>query len=314
MAPPVRQEALSSPGLPAALAWVARPDAGQARAVRLLVHGFAIPSSNYRALAHALAGGGYVVVVPDVYAALDRPGAPAEVRKVVLWAARVGHTFRGLPFVLGGHSRGGQACLLAVLAAAACAPAAVGLPPVDALVLLDIVEGAPAQCGLGGLRPRLLADVHSWPASLCRVPVLVVGAQLGGTGRFPAAPPGHNFSAVWLALAARATRQKPAPAMYLVEALDFGHLDYLNEQADCEGLVTKLSQYAVRSGAAGRAAFHCFTSAVVSEFLNAHVGPHSGADDARDPWLRRLSALRGDGRFVDGDVSVRARATVLPEA
>jgi Chlorophyllase enzyme len=304
-------ENLGALALPTLQALVARP-VGAPRGAILLVHGFALPAAHYSALASLLASRGYAVVAPDVYAATDRAGAAPERRSVAGWAARATAAFPTAPLVLAGHSRGGQACALALIAALGGEDATHWMPEVAALVLLDVVEGAPGLCGLGGLRPRLLARVDGWPRGLVEVPVLVVGARLGTLGPFAAAPAGHNFDSVWEGLArfAAARGDGGRTAMFLVVADDFGHIDYLNDRRECQGLVSKVSNCVVRGGAAPRAVFRSFVATCVAEFLDAYLGR---GEDARGAWLRRVASLRDARGFVELECgnTVRAKADDL---
>lgn len=271
------------------------------------VHGFAIPGGDYCALAALLASHGYAVVAPNVYPASDRPGSASEAQKVANWAARVTTAFPNSSLVLAGHSRGGQACAMALLSELRMDASTCGaLILVSALLLLDVVEGAPSFCGLGPLQPHLLSCVDEWPSALRDIPVLVVGAQLGATGPCPAAPPGHNFDAVWDGLETFAGWGERPRGMFMVTANDFGHMDYLNDHEDCQGFVTKLSKHVVRNGEAGRAVFRHFVSTIAAEFLNAHVVCEN---DAQESWLSRVASLQGGGGFVH---RVRATAEVLP--
>lgn len=285
----------------------------------LQVHGFAIPGADYSALARLLAVRGYAVATPDVYPASDAPGGATEARRVACWAARVAATFPCAPLVLAGHSRGGQAAFMALQAALRSGTRAAPLAAAAALLLLDVVEGAPSLCGLGALRPRLLARVAEWPPRLCEVPVLIVGAALGAEGTFAAAPAGRNYCAVWRALETfagfetLAARRERPPGMFMVTAAEFGHLDYLNDTEECTGLVAKISRCVVRSGKDGRAVFREFVATLGAEFLDAYAADRGGA---RETWLLRVASLQSESSAVCGvrAVSKSVRGGASPGA
>lgn len=308
----VQEETLTFPGVSDVSCLVARPPdrLGTVRGVILLVHGFAIPPSNYTSLSQAISGHGYVVVLPYVYSASD----PVGKEPIIPFARRVVHNFPSLPFILCGHSRGGQACMLALITMVSSL--CTDLPRPAALILLDPVEGTPTRCGLGGLQPRLLADTSGWPVGLGDIPVLVIGAALGSQPRWcPAAPPRHNYEAIWGALARFAARaglgSGAGSAFFCVVAEEFGHLDCLNIQSECEGLVVGLSRLVVRNGPAGRPVFHEFVSVLFGEFLDATCGPRS--EFYLDAWLRRVASLQDDREvfLAETNSSLRAHSIAI---
>jgi pimeloyl-ACP methyl ester carboxylesterase len=277
-------------GLSAEWAWVARPVSSMPlRGAILLIHGFGITPPCYSALCAGLAESGFAVVAPHVYGPAERIGTePSRVRD---WSVRVGAAFAA-PFILAGHSRGGQAVMLSLVKDL---EDAVICPKVHAVILLDVVEGSPNI--FGGLRPYLLRNgVRDWTLDMT-MPVLVIGGKLGTSGRFPAAPQDHNYEAVWtdgLLVYCKAQRLPSAEfpiRMWKVVAEDFGHLDYLNADEDCEGFIVKLAKYVVSSGRDGRLLFRAFVVLVVSEFLNACALAQPGRADV-ERWNCRVEALR----------------------
>lgn len=308
----VQEETLVFPGVSDISCLVVRPSQsfGTSRGVILLVHGFAIPPTNYKSLAQAIAVHGYVIVLPHIYSSSD----PVGKEPIIPFARRVVYNFPSLPFILCGHSRGGQACMMSLIAMLSNMNS--GLPRPAALILLDPVEGVPSRCGFGGLQPRLLADTSGWPLGLGDLPVLVIGAALGAQPRWcPAAPPQHNYEAIWAALESFAAKADPSvgagAAFFCVVAEDFGHLDCLNTQSECEGLVVGLSRLIVRSGAAGRPTFHAFASVVIGEFLDGMCGASS--QSYLDAWLRRITSLQDDREvfLAETNSSLRAYAVAI---
>jgi pimeloyl-ACP methyl ester carboxylesterase len=285
------REQFSGVGVSSEWAWVARPAEGiEQRAVLLFVHGFGISPTCYSALCEGLAGQGFAVVAPYVYGVTERVGV--ETARIVEWSNRVCASIHA-PFILAGHSRGGQAVMLSTVKQSQ--ESSNALPKVHAIVLFDIVEGSPKP--FGGLTPYLLRHgIDDWTLDLT-IPVLVVGAELGREGCFPAAPEGHNFDAVWtngLRLYCERHGHANTPDlvhMWKVAVKDFGHLDYLNDYEDCEGIIVNLSRYVVKSGVAGRRFFRAFVVLITAEFLRAFALPNASLLDV-EAWRSRVESIR----------------------
>lgn len=173
-------------------------------------HGFLGKNSDYGELLRHLAGHGFVVVAPQMYAGLGvafgNPRPPEEARR----AARVlGWLPVGLPAALGyvpdvrrlglaGHSRGGQVCWLLLAARPSRVLAAAAIDPVD------------------GAEPR---GNRTWAAEeplSFSGPALVIGTGLGGR----CAPAGQNHEQFYAVCR--------SPAWHVVVPHQ-GHTDMLNE-------------------------------------------------------------------------------------
>jgi pimeloyl-ACP methyl ester carboxylesterase len=294
------REQFSGTGLTSEWAWVARPAEGIDRlAAILFVHGFGISPTCYSALCEGLAGQGFVVIAPYVYGATERVGV--ESARILEWSNRVRSSIQA-PFILAGHSRGGQAVMLSI--AKQSQESSNALPKVHAVVLFDIVEGSPKA--FGGLNPYLLQHgINDWTLDLT-IPVLVVGAELGTEGCFPAAPERHNFDAVWTdGLRLYYERHSHSHAsnivrMWKVAVKNFGHLDYLNDYDNCEGIIVNLAKFVVKSGVDGRRFFRAFVVLITAEFLRAFALPNASLLDV-EAWRTRVDSIR-----ISNQVQIRA--------
>lgn len=275
-----REEDLSAPGVPTQRALVIRPPEG-VTIVRALffVHGFIFGPSCYTALFELLAAQGFAVVLPAVYSITDAVGS--EVHDVVAWSVRVVFTFPSVPFVLASHSRGGQASLLGLFEGESNG---LRMPPVQAVILLDPIEGSPSAFGLGKLKPFLLEnDLALWKLNIS-TPVLIFGAEMGTKGFFPATPDGHNYETIWGAFKTYVGRQMRISSdplhMFQIVHTEYGHIDYLNDKGDCVGILETLASLFIQGNATGRAEFRRFVAQAIISFCNAFLC-ESGD---RRPW------------------------------
>ncbi len=221
-------------------------------------HGFLVPHGLYDPLLDRIAGHGFVVVAPQMYAADGIPlGKPtiedetAAALELLDWLrprlaglAQVEVAFDHL--ALAGHSRGGQVAYRMALDLGDAAGAVAALDPVD--------QSGPL-CTPG-------AGLTGMPLNLA-MPALVLGTGQGGA----CAPAGCNHVQFWEATS--------APVWHVVTP-DNGHMDLLQDDLAACGLTC-----AFCPGAANREPMRRATAGVVVAMLRGALLD----DAAARAWL-----------------------------
>ncbi|MFO8034303.1 MAG: hypothetical protein R6U88_03955 [Candidatus Bipolaricaulota bacterium] len=216
----LREESLTVPGerrpLKIILALPVKADAGAAPLV-VFSHGFLLEGSDYQSYGLHLASNGLAVALPTYRMTLldaDHGRLAVQLQLVVDHLAREadGGSLSGLVDAsrlgLAGHSLGGK--LSFMVATQSASPVAVaGIDPVDG--------GGPG----GGDDDRFPAVVPGRMAEL-RVPILLIGAELGGEVRFgqACAPEDRNYQRFFEAASGNAIE---------ITQLDAGHMQYLDD-------------------------------------------------------------------------------------
>lgn len=276
----VREESLTVPGerrpLEMLLMLPVKGDAGAAPLV-VFSHGFLLEGSDYQSYGFHLASHGVAVALPTYRMSLldaDHRRLAEHLQLVVEQLGREadGGSLSGVVDAsrlgLAGHSLGGKLSFMA--AAQSASPVAVaGIDPVDG--------GGPGVAG----DERFPAVVPEEVAAL-RVPMLLIGAQLGGEVRFgqACAPVDRNYQRFFEAAVGNAIE---------VTQLDAGHMQYLDDP-DC-----------------GFACLVCVQGSALSEdirlsaqaYLAAFFVGHLEDNDSALTWLEnKLAEDEQAGRVV----------------
>lgn len=226
--------------------WIATPQQPGTYPLVVFQHGFLMANTYYSEMLEQVASHGFVVAAPQMY----EPGGLFDAPSVQEEAALANEVYDWLDdhidevvdvtvatdrFGLAGHSRGAQAIWWALDAQPRSVDGVVGVDPVDG-------SGGPLDDG-----PRVLDDPPEITAAK-----LLVGTGLGGESRGglePAcAPEDDNYEAFFAAA--------DAP-VYQTVAVDYGHLDMLNDDPqgcgfECDACVEGDSREPMRQFTAGQ--------------------------------------------------------------
>ncbi|MCO5569479.1 hypothetical protein L7F22_023191 [Adiantum nelumboides] len=201
--------------------------------VILFKHGFNLANCFYTQLFEYLASSGYIVIAPQVLTlSSDCSREIDETAKMANWIVEslAGVLNEAMPsvsvvpnvskLVMAGHSRGGKVAF----ALATGKMRATGLPSFSALVTLDPVDSMAADVVV---IPQMVKAGCNHTDNTLSIPILILGTGYGGkrSGPFETGPPCAPASCSHEGY----FNCSSSPLMYHFSALEYGHLDFLDD-------------------------------------------------------------------------------------